>query len=271
MPRHRAVGRPRHRAKRQGFWPARGVRSDAARHAAAAAVGPPGKQVPVSRQARAKWPRMWPDFGRMVRSAMLTPWFAVSAGIVIAASLTVATPHPALTFPPSKSGRCIQAGCTSPPTAPSGPVPAIKHELRLPPQQGRAKVEYKVLHRNHDDFMALILIVGHRSLSNWRLRFVIPGATIDDIWGATTWQPDGHGGVIVTGSPSPWQKSGDNEARIIVFGAGGAGGTGTLVRPTGCEFDHRPCTFRVLPGDAGLEPGRHGSWHHQSADSNFGG
>lgn len=200
----------------------------------------------------------------MVRGAMLTPWFAFSAGIVIAASLTLARPHPALTFPPSKSGRCILVGCASPSTAPSGPAPAIKHEVRLPQPHGRVTVEYRLLHRNHDHFVAVILIVGHRSLSNWRLRFAIRGATIDDIWGATTWQPDGHGGVIVGGSPSPWQKSGDNQARIIVFG------TGTLARPTGCEFGNRRCTFRALARGAGHERRGHKSWHDQSADSNFG-
>jgi hypothetical protein len=230
------------------------------------------------------------DFGRMVRSAMLTPWFAVSAGIVIAASLTLARPHPALTFPHPKSGRCIYAGCASPSPAPSGRVPAIKHEVRLPQPNGPPKVEYKLLRRNHDHFMAVILIIGHRSLNNWRLRFVMRGAAIYDIWGATAWRPDGHGGVIVSGSPSPWQKSGDNEARIIVFGTRGTGGTGgtagaghtggtwTPARPTGCEFGNLPCSFRALPEEAGHslsrqvhhEPGSRQSWRHQSADQIFG-
>ncbi len=156
MPNHRLVGRPRHRAKRQGFWPVRGVRSDAARHRAATAVGPPSELMPVSPQATAKGLRMRSDFGRMIRSALFTPWFAVSAGIVIAASLTLST-HPALTFPPGKSGRCIQASCASPSTAPSGPAPAIKHVVRLPPSHARAKIGYGLLRRNHDHFVAVIL------------------------------------------------------------------------------------------------------------------
>jgi hypothetical protein len=212
---------------------------------------------------------MRPGFGRMIRSGMFTPWFAVSAGIVIAASLSLATPHPALTFPPSQSGRCIQASCASPSTTPSGPAPATKQVVRLPPPSGRAKVEYKLLRRNHDHFVAVILIVSRRSLSNWRLRFVMPGATIDDIWGATAWRPDGHGGVIVSGSPLPWQKSAGsraNEARIIVFGTGGAG---TLARPTGCAFGNRRCTFSALPRDAGHLPGSRDSRRHQSADRIF--
>ncbi len=235
MPRHRPVGRPRHRAKRQGLWPARSVRWDAATHRAATALAPPVELISASGQARAKGPRMRPDFGRMVRGAMLTPWFAFSAGIVIAASLTLATPHPALTFPPGQSGRCIQVGCASPPRAPSGQAPAIKHVVRLSPPHGRVRVEYQLLHRNHDRFVAVILIVGHRSLGNWRLRFVMPGVMIDDI-----------------------------EARIIVFG------TGRLARPRGCQFDNRRCAFRALPRNARQEPGSRWSWHHQWADRSFG-
>ena len=273
MPRHRPVGRSRHRAKRKGFWPVRGVRSEGARREVPPAAGSPGGVVSVSLPARAKGHRKRPIFGRMLRSAMLTPWFAVSAGIVIAASLTLARPHPALTFPPSKVGRCVHARCAPPSTAPTGPAPAIKQEVRLPSQRARAKVEYKLLRRKRDHFVAVILIVSHRSLNNWRLRFVMRGATIDDIWGATAWQPAGHGGVIVTGSPSPWQKSGDNEARIIVFGtassrstggAVGATGTGRLAWPTGCEFGDQRCVFRALPWDAGHDLGGHGSWHHRS-------
>jgi hypothetical protein len=263
MQRHRPVGRPRHRAKRHGLWPGRGTRSKGARHAAAPVVGPPGEPLLASRQATAEGPRIRPSFGRMIRSAMLTPWFAVSAGLVIAASLTLATPHPALTFPPSKSGRCIRVGCASPST-PAAPAPAIKNEVRLPSRHVRAKVEYQLLRRNHDHFVAAILIVSHRSLNNWRLRFVMLGATIDDIWGATSWRPDGHG-VVVSGSPSPWQKSGDNEARIIVFGFLRAGSRGMLGIPTGCTFGNVPCRFRELPTDADHEAGSHESWHRRSA------
>jgi thiamine-monophosphate kinase len=277
MPRHRPVGRPRHRAKRQGFWPARGVRSDGVRERAVPALGSPGELMSASGQSWAKVHRTWLNFGRMVRSAMLTPWFAVSAGIVIATSLTLARPHPALTFPPSKGGRCIQAGCAAPSTAPSDPAPAVKQGVRLPSRPGSAKVEYKLLRRKRNHFVAAILIVSHSSLNNWQLRFVWRGATIDDIWGATAWQPQGHGGVIVTGSRSPWQNSGDNEARIIVFGTAstrGTGGTGIasgrLGWPTGCELGNQRCTFRALPTNAAHESGSRESWRHWRADSVFG-
>jgi hypothetical protein len=251
----------------------------AGRSAWAKWAGRPAWAKWAGRPALAKGYGAKPIFWRMVWSAMLTPWFAVSAGIVIAASLALVRPHPALTFPPSRSGRCVHARCASPSPATTGPAPAIKQEIRLPPQGARAKVEYKLLRSKHEHFVAVILIVSRRPLNNWRLRFVLPGATIDDIWGATAWQPEGQGGVIVTGSRSPWQKSGDNEARIIVFGtastsstsgAGGATGTGRLGWPKGCEFGNQRCAFRPLPRDAGHYLGGYASWHDRSAYSVFG-
>ncbi len=184
----------------------------------------------------------------MLRGAMLTPWFAVSVGIVIATSLTLATPHPALTFPPPKSGRCAAAGCVSPPAA---PVPAIKREVRLPGPASDAnvraagvKVEYELLpKRPHDGFMAVILVQGRHRLGTWQLRFSLPGASIQHIMWAK-WQHDGQGGVVISGSPLPWPRSGDHEARIVIFG------TGTPRWPTGCQFDGGSCTFRALSDGA---------------------
>ena len=139
MPRHRLEGRPRHRAKRQGFWPVRGVRMDATQ-----------AQDDRSRRRTSATARTFatpalrrlgsssrPEYGRILRGAMLTPWFAVSVGIVTATSLTLATPHPALTFPPSLSGRCVDAGCATSTPAAAAPRPAIKHEVRLPAIQQR--------------------------------------------------------------------------------------------------------------------------------------
>jgi hypothetical protein len=188
-----------------------------------------------------------PEYGRMLRGAMLTPWFAVSIGIVIATSLTLATPHPALTFPAPKSGRCVTAGCGSRSATPAPPAPAIKHEVRLPSPASDAnvraagiKVEYQLLpKRHHDGFMAVIVVQARHRLGTWQLQFSLPGATIQHImWGK--WRHDGQNGVVVSGSPLPWPKSGDNEARIVVFG------TGTPRWPARCQFDGGPCTFRAL-------------------------
>jgi len=265
MPRHRLEGRPRHRAKRQGFWPERSVRLDATQVQAdqgRAMTSATTFAMPAARRTR-RSPR--PEYGRIVRGAMLTPWFAVSVGIVIATSLTFATPHPALTFPPSQSGRCVDAGCASASPPPSAPRPAIKHEVRLPATQQRAanvsvrsagvKLEYELLPRQDGRFMAVIIIVGRKALGKWSLKFALPGAQIESIMWAR-WQPEGSHGVLVSGSPLPWPRSGANEARIVVFGAGSPGW------PTGCAFDGGSCRFLALSGGNQHDPS---GWPHRRA------
>jgi hypothetical protein len=201
---------------------------------------------------------------------MLTPWFAVSVGIVVATSLTLATPHAALTFPAPKSGRCAQAGCTyaSPPA--NGRQPTIRHEIQLPSQSDASlrlsdvKVEYAIQkgQESHDGqdgggahFMAVILIVSRHALKDWTLRFVLPGAHVDTIMWAS-WQPDGPSGFLVSGSPLPWARSGANEVRLVITG------TGTPGSPTGCVFNSGRCRFRALS----VQPGQHdGDHHHRSS------
>jgi hypothetical protein len=188
---------------------------------------------------------------------MLTPWFAVSVGIVIAGMLTLARPHPALTFPPSVTWRCVKAPCASPSTSPSAPGPAIRQGVILPRQRHDANVhhaavtvEYELLSSHANHFMAVMLIVSRHPLGGWQLKFSVPRATIDDIMWAQ-WRSDGRGGVIVTGSPAPWSGSGSadksaaDEARIIVIG------TGTPGWPVGCRFDGASCHFRALQKAAG--------------------
>src|SRR5215831_17149255 len=47
----------------------------------------------------------------VIRGMLLTPWFAVGAGIVVAVSATLAAPRAVLVFPPQASGRCADVGC----------------------------------------------------------------------------------------------------------------------------------------------------------------
>ncbi len=268
MPCHRLEGRPRHRAKRQGIWPGRSVRlnasliqADQGRAETAGAVTT--FAMPAGRRTRTS---SRPEYGRIVRGAMLTPWFAVSVGIVIATSLTLATPHPALTFPPSQSGRCVDAGCGSASPPPSAPSPAIKHEVRLPATQQRAanvkvrpaglKLEYEFLPRQDGHFMAVIIIVARNTLGRWTLKFTLPGAQIQSIIWAQ-WQPEGSDGVLVSGSPSPWPRSEANQARIVIFGMG------SPVGPGSCLFDGGSCTFLALGPAEQHDPA---SWPHRRAN-----
>ncbi len=185
---------------------------------------------------------------------MLTPWFAVSVGIVTATSLTLATPHPALTFPAPKSGRCVEAGCTGAVPPDKGRHQTIKHEIPLPSQPDASeqpagiRVEYAMQPMKHDRFIAVIVIASRHPLKNWTLKFVLRGVHIDSIIWAK-WRLDGPDGVIVNGSPSPWPRSSANEARIVIDGSGAPSW------PRGCVFDTGSCRFRALTGET-PRPGR---------------
>jgi hypothetical protein len=184
----------------------------------------------------------------MIRGAMLTPWFAVSMGIVIATSLTLVRPHPALTFPPSKTGRCAVAGCSQASAPPAAPTPAIKQTVKLPVPHSDAdvrvagmRVEYKLMPGPRHGFIAVIVVKSRKPLGDWALSFTLPGASIGHLMWAK-WRRQGADGVVVTGSPLPWRGgSHDHEARIIVIG------TGRPARPTSCVLDGASCTFRAMP------------------------
>jgi hypothetical protein len=183
---------------------------------------------------------------------MLTPWFAVSVGIVVATSLTLATPHPALTFPAPQPGRCVQPACRAISPQPSGRHPAAKHEDPLPSHvtaHSTVRIEYAEQPMHKGQFMAVIVITGRHPLKHWTLAFALPGAQIKSIWWAH-WGSHGADGVIISGSPLPWPRSGAKEARIVIAGVGTPG------EPTGCVFDAAACTFRPLTG----ETPKHGHW-----------
>jgi hypothetical protein len=191
---------------------------------------------------------------------MLTPWFAVSVGIVIATSLTLASPHPALTFPAPKSGRCVHA-CGPVTRQATGRNPTSKHVNPLPPRPGvgrhqAVEVQYAEQPTHKGQFMALIVIIGRHALKSWTLKFSLPGADIDSIMWAK-WRPDGTDGVIIRGLPLPWTRSGASEVRIVISGTGRPGA------PTGCFFDSAPCRFRAVTG----ETPKNGRWPFGRKDS----
>lgn len=245
MPRHRVKSRPQHRAKRQEIWPGRGVQPAAASEPAGKCAVP---RAPVVRRLTIQ-----PEYGRALRGVMLTPWFAVSVGIVIAASLTLASPHAALSFPPRQDGKCEARDCRPGGT---GPQPAVDPGIRLPvsarhyvsARVSGIGVEYQLLPRRRDGFIAVIKIEDQRPLGKWSLRFVLPGARIGSIIWAN-WEPQGSAGVVVQGAPLPWPRSSADETRIVIFG------TGTPGWPTDCVIDGASCSFSLLGGASG-QPGR---------------
>ncbi len=132
MPGHWAHSRPRHRVRQRGESPCWRIRFSAAATAA-------GRMT----LAALLFIGGHSGYRRAVRGAFLSPWFAVSLGIIVAASLSMAAPRAALTFPPSKAGRCVPAGCantrhSSGSNQPSPPVrPARRHRRLLGRPLGR--------------------------------------------------------------------------------------------------------------------------------------
>jgi hypothetical protein len=123
MSRHRKAGRAvlRLRAVRRTVWSGRAARmtdgpdrsgSAAARLARLATAAVAGA-LAVTRSMRRR-AETW----EMIRGLLLTPWFAVGAGLVVAASLTLVAPRAVLVFPPEASGRCVDVGC--PPAGQAG-------------------------------------------------------------------------------------------------------------------------------------------------------
>jgi hypothetical protein len=227
----RLPGRRLFRARRQETRPARDTRDEA--------VAAGGAERETLRQ----------EYGRAMCDSLLTPWFAVGAGLLVAASLTLISPHAALTFPRSTGTcgqpRCWQGGTTTPGQA----EPLVQRQLRIEPRaQGHLRAEtspiavrYRLLVRRRAHFMAVILISSSKPLGEWTLRFDFPGIHVDSVMWAT-WAPDGSGGLILSGAPMPWPRSANGQARIVIAG------TGNPRWPRHCVIDNAPCAFRQLPG-----------------------
>jgi hypothetical protein len=199
----------------------------------------------------------------MIRGAMLTPWAVVSLGIVLAASLTLATPRAVLTFPPSSPDRCQAANCGPNGNGLNGgPLPTAKLGVKFPAirtgpaggvsaghssrrvfsaSHGPVRVQYALLPRYSDHFVAVIVITSQRALGDWTLRFAIPGSQIKLVMLAR-WQPLGHDGGIASDAPWSSAPSGEYRARIVIMGTGAPG------RPRGCVFDGVRCSFRDFSG-----------------------
>jgi len=242
MSRHRAPSRSRHSAQQRGMPPGCCARF----HAPLARVA---SGVFLVAAARVRRVAAHSEYRRAVRGAFLAPWFAVSLGIVIAASLSLAAPRAALSFPPAK-GHCRTAGCSGPQhktgRATSGPTAAVNRQptSREPKSRGDASgrsvvVRYRLMMQRRGKFMAMIQISGRRPLGNWRLRFSLPDARIRSImWGQ--WAAGGAGSVTVYGSPSPWPRSSPGRVRIVVSGVGAP------QWPRRCAYDRVRCVFRRL-------------------------
>lgn len=202
-----------------------------------------------------------PRYRKVVSGAFLSPWFAVSLGIVVAASMTLAEPRAALSFPAGRGGSCGSASCTVPRQdqagrVPADPSPAAAGESRLPaqakPRSGPGQrgstldsgvsVRYDLLSDRRGQFMAMLVISSSETLGKWTLEFDLPNATIKAVmWGR--WVYERPGVIAIEGSPSPWARSAPDQARIVIAGAG------EPRWPRDCLFKAERCTF-----DHGVRP-----------------
>ena len=264
MPRHRKQGRPGRRAQRQGTWPSRGVLAPAAAIPEAASPA-----TVTSRKGGRPRSRRGTGSGRGTGGLIGTPWSAVGAGLVIVASLVLASPRAVLTFPPGKGGICGATGCgTAGHAAAHGPLSASRWDVKLRPVRaeparrhpsrpaahrppvpapGPVQLEYALLPRYGSHFEAVILIKSSTALGAWTLRFALPGAQIKLII-AARWTPDGPDGGVASGSAWSSPHSSQNHVRIVILGIG------TPRWPSGCVFDRVRCVFRG-PTTSAAQPG----------------
>jgi hypothetical protein len=200
---------------------------------------------------------------RLARALMVTPWFAASAGIVIAAALAVDSPA-ALTYVPNAPGvRCPVSSCvgsaTSQPDVATA-SPGVKLKTGQAAGTGASagpghrhvagavyRLGYQVVRRWQGGFIAMITLPGDLRPGPWRLRLAFPSARVDLVWGAT-WQPSGDGAAgTATGSrPSAGDHDQDipgldgqelADRQLVIFA------TGRPRPPSGCRLDGARCDF----------------------------
>jgi hypothetical protein len=204
---------------------------------------------------------------RLTRALMVTPWFAASAGIVLAAALAVDAPA-ALTYAPNGPGvRCATSGCASPApgqpavanaspglelktgTAPGGATSASARPGRRHGAAAVYELSYQVVRQWPGGFVAVITLPDDMPPGTWRLHLGFSSARVDQVWGAR-WQPTGNGDAgTATGSwsaprghdggPEGEQHTRGQDGRQVVIFA-----TGTPTAPSGCRLDRASCDFR---------------------------
>lgn len=194
----------------------------------------------------------------VARGLLVTPWFAASTGLVIAAALWLHAPHAELTFP-NQIVHCPGPGCpvhrkpAHGSLATTRPGERIGHKLgpkaghrdAAPDVTSGLTFRFTVLPHQSGSFAAAITIYGKRSLGSWQLRFRLPGTLIQSVAGARWRLLRGGDGVVARASQLQFSRHDDNGGvRFVVFASG------TVTAPTGCSYDHMSCTFIVSSLDS---------------------
>jgi hypothetical protein len=198
---------------------------------------------------------------------MVTPWFAVATGFVVAAGLWIYSPHAELNIPNGAVGKvpCKIAGCgiASPNTnrnpaggsllPMTGSVGRLRSGSAAPPP---LKFGYRVMPQSQGRFSLLITVSGTDVPHSWRLAFELPGDEVTFVQGAS-WQPVGrYSGVISwPASDNSWQSvgqggdQGDHHFGRLSDRHGVSflvSGIGAPVTPESCAFDGTSCQFSPL-------------------------
>jgi len=194
---------------------------------------------------------------RVARALMVTPWFAASAGMVIAAALAVQSPA-ALTYAPSPGVRCPASGCGGSAAgqpnvtavSPGGKLkdgPAPRTATTASPGRRHAagavyRLGYRVVRHWAGGFVAVITLPDDMNPGRWSLQLAFPSARVDQIWGAR-WQPWGDGDAgTATGSWTPPRGHnrdghGQDGRELVILAAGAP------APPSSCSLDGASCDF----------------------------
>jgi hypothetical protein len=202
---------------------------------------------------------------RAGRGLLVSPWFAAGAGVVIATGAVVYVPHANLDFGGAiQVTHCKQALCdvvTEQGGAPGLPAGTGGGPLRASPNPlAGFTFSYQLLGDNAwDGFSMLITIHGPRSLGQWKLSFVILGATDVVVVNGARWQPSGtdggtasnyYSGIESAGYASiSGQQSGSSRDSDTVQLQ--VRGKGVPSPPTNCYYNETACHFQRSYSQAG--------------------
>jgi hypothetical protein len=187
----------------------------------------------------------------------VTPWLAAGAGIVAAAALAVDVPHAVLSYGPSDQQPCHSSGCGAvqprvlatgrpgsiqlvhPRTAQS---PASPKRAPNRPAATGAVVDYQIVQRTQQGFVAQMTLPPQAEHGDWSLSFSFPAAHVYQILGAK-WRSNASGsaGTIYDDGTHRSQQQGKHARGGVIITVLAIGSPDT---PTGCAFNGATCSFR---------------------------
>jgi hypothetical protein len=214
-------------------------------------AGPPAPGSPTlpfriplpSRRGRAgRLPPPGASQPRRVRGLLVTPWFAAGAGFVVAAAMALNSgPRTFLTYRPNAT-KC--SGCSSAPGSLATSRPGIQIRSGQADGTGRPggpvgpAVTVQRGPADHGIFYVTFIVPAGQAHNGWRLRFELPGRSVNQVWNAL-WQPDATGDGGVASIPA---EAGSTVGRTFEVSAVGA-----WTRPGGCVLNGHACQFVMAP------------------------